>query len=155
MKERWREMLEYQQKVQAMTDLKRAYALVHSDPEHIEAALAAARREGAEEEAMKWRAERHTWEKAELEAFISGRKAGKHEAALEDKYGSFDAKVQAQIADAERRGAEEMRERAAQTARIACLVPPDGGSPTEEERLVCEEAARRIRALPLTPEEPT
>ena len=49
MKERWPEMLEYQQKVQAMTDLERAYALVHSDPERIEAALAAARREGAEE----------------------------------------------------------------------------------------------------------
>lgn len=32
-----------------ITDLERAYALVHSDPEHIEAALAAARREGAEE----------------------------------------------------------------------------------------------------------
>lgn len=32
-----------------MTDLERAYALVHSDPEHIEAALATARREGAEQ----------------------------------------------------------------------------------------------------------
>lgn len=49
MKDRWPEMLEYQQKVQAMTDLERAYALVHSDPEHIEAAPAAARREGAEQ----------------------------------------------------------------------------------------------------------
>lgn len=36
-----------------MTDLERAYALVHSDPEHIEAALAAARREGAEAEREK------------------------------------------------------------------------------------------------------
>jgi len=40
-------------------------------------------------------------------------------------------------------------ERAAEVALNACLVPPDGGSPTEEERLVCEEAARRIRALAL------
>lgn len=28
MKERWSEMLEYQQKVQAMTDLERAYAVL-------------------------------------------------------------------------------------------------------------------------------
>ena len=33
---------------------------------------------------------------------------------------------------------------AAYVAINACLVPPDGGSPTEEERLVCEEAHRRI-----------
>lgn len=33
---------------------------------------------------------------------------------------------------------------AAYVAINACLVPPDGGSPTEEERLVCEEAYRRI-----------
>jgi hypothetical protein len=35
---------------------------------------------------------------------------------------------------------------AADTARSACLVQPDGGSPTEDERRVCEEAARRILA---------
>ena len=46
-------------------------------------------------------------------------------------------------------GAEAMREAAASVASNACLVPPDGGNPTEEERLVCEEAWRRIRALPL------
>ena len=34
-----------------MSDLERAYALVHSDPEHIEAALAVARREGMEHSA--------------------------------------------------------------------------------------------------------
>ena len=33
---------------------------------------------------------------------------------------------------------------AAYVAINACLVPPDGGNPTEEERLVCEEAYRRI-----------
>lgn len=38
------------------------------------------------------------------------------------------------------------REACASIALNACLVPPDGGSPTEEERLVCEEAARRIRS---------
>ena len=36
---------------------------------------------------------------------------------------------------------------AADVAINACLVPPDGGSPTEEERLVCEEAYHRILAL--------
>jgi hypothetical protein len=36
------------------------------------------------------------------------------------------------------------RKRCAYIASNACLVLPDGGSPTEEERLVCEEAARRI-----------
>lgn len=38
------------------------------------------------------------------------------------------------------------REACAKVAENACLVDPDGGSPTEEERIVCEEAARRIRA---------
>lgn len=36
---------------------------------------------------------------------------------------------------------------AAVVAANACLVDPDGGSPTEEERLVCDEAYRRILAL--------
>ena len=35
---------------------------------------------------------------------------------------------------------------AASIAANACLVDPDGGNPTEEERLVCEEAYRRIIA---------
>lgn len=35
----------------------------------------------------------------ETQAFIRGREAGLKLAALEDKYGSFDAKVQAQIRD--------------------------------------------------------
>lgn len=38
-------------------------------------------------------------------------------------------------------------EEAAKVARNACLVPPDGGAPTEEERLMCEQAADEIRAL--------
>lgn len=36
---------------------------------------------------------------------------------------------------------------AASIAFNACLVPPDGGNPTEAERLVCEEAGNRILAL--------
>ncbi len=39
--------------------------------------------------------------------------------------------------------------KAADVARHACLVQPDGGNPTEDERLVCEEAWRRILALPV------
>jgi hypothetical protein len=35
---------------------------------------------------------------------------------------------------------------AAYLARHACLVPPDGGSPTEDEAAVCDEAAKRILA---------
>lgn len=38
-------------------------------------------------------------------------------------------------------------EEAAQVAAQACLVPPDGGSPTEDEYRVCEAAASYIRSL--------
>lgn len=38
-------------------------------------------------------------------------------------------------------------EAAAYVARNACLVPPDGGSPTQAEADVCDEAYRRIRAI--------
>ena len=38
-------------------------------------------------------------------------------------------------------------EAASYVARNACLVPPDGGSPTAEEAAVCEEAYKRIRDL--------
>ena len=38
-------------------------------------------------------------------------------------------------------------ERAASVAQNACLVPPDGGSPTPEEEAVCRAAADYIRAL--------
>lgn len=30
------------------------------------------------------------------------------------------------------------RKRCAKVARYGCLVPPDGGAPTEDERLMCE-----------------
>jgi hypothetical protein len=42
--------------------------------------------------------------------------------------------------------ADALRE-AAYIARNACLVPPDGGNPTEQEVAVCDEAYRRILAL--------
>lgn len=47
-------------------------------------------------------------------------------------------------------------EAAAKVAREGCLVPPDGGSPTTEEVVLCEEIERRIRALapPKPAEEP-
>lgn len=38
-------------------------------------------------------------------------------------------------------------EEAAFVAEHACLVDPDGGSPTDAEAELCAEAARRIRAL--------
>ena len=62
------------------------------------------------------------------------------------------------VADAYRRGQEEMRERAAWWASQACLVPPDGGSATPEEKAVADAAAAAIRALPVkepTTKEPT
>jgi hypothetical protein len=37
--------------------------------------------------------------------------------------------------------------KAVEIAREGCLVPPDGGSPTEEAREMCERIAERIAAL--------
>lgn len=37
------------------------------------------------------------------------------------------------------------REACARVAENACLVPPDGGSPTEDEARMCADAARYIR----------
>jgi hypothetical protein len=51
--------------------------------------------------------------------------------------------VKAMIAAAVR----DALERAASVARNACLVDPDGGNPTEDERFMCEEAYRRIRTM--------
>ena len=45
------------------------------------------------------------------------------------------------------RAIEVTLEKAAVTARHACLVQPDGGEPTDDERMVCEEAEHRIRAI--------
>lgn len=41
----------------------------------------------------------------------------------------------------------------AQVAERACLVPPDGGAPTPEERAVADRAAADIRALTKEPPE--
>lgn len=38
-------------------------------------------------------------------------------------------------------------EAAAQAAHNGCLVPPDGGSPTEAEIVLCDEIETRIRAI--------
>ncbi|MFV1593317.1 hypothetical protein VWZ88_12720 [Phaeobacter sp. JH20_36] len=45
---------------------------------------------------------------------------------------------------------DEALEEAAYQAQHSCLVPPDGGSPTAEEVAICDEAAKRIRALKYT-----
>lgn len=44
-----------------------------------------------------------------------------------------------------REAVEAEREACARIAREGCLVPPDGGSPTEEERIMCEGIATAIR----------
>lgn len=56
--------------------------------------------------------------------------------------------AQAARIEGERAGAERMREAAAVSALNACLMPPDGGSPSVWERELCAAAADRIRALP-------
>jgi hypothetical protein len=43
-------------------------------------------------------------------------------------------------------GVEAMRELAGHVAIHACLTPPDGGSPTDDEREMCAEVARQIYA---------
>lgn len=64
------------------------------------------------------------------------------------------AEVRAAVAEAFRAGQEDMRERAAEAADTAGLVPPDGGSPTGDEVAVCEHAARVILALPIKEAKP-
>lgn len=59
------------------------------------------------------------------------------------------AEVAAREAAAFKAGQEDMRERAAYMAAMACLVEPDGGAPSAEETAVADTAARRIRALPI------
>jgi hypothetical protein len=48
---------------------------------------------------------------------------------------------------ARREGWEAGREAAAKVAEHGCLVPPDGGSPTNAEREMCEAIAVAIRAI--------
>jgi Lar family restriction alleviation protein len=42
---------------------------------------------------------------------------------------------------------QSILEEAAKVAERGCLVPPDGGSPTEAEREMCEAIAAAIRSL--------
>ena len=60
------------------------------------------------------------------------------------------AELEAQLAAAapDPIGAEWMRQQAASVAANACLVPPDGGNPTEAERIVCDVAHNYILAIP-------
>ncbi len=55
--------------------------------------------------------------------------------------------IAAREAAAYKAGQEAMRERAARVAAHAHLVPPDGGSPSEDECEVARNAATYIRAL--------
>jgi hypothetical protein len=43
---------------------------------------------------------------------------------------------------------QRMKERCAEVAAWGCMVPPDGGSPTDAERELCDSIAQAIRALP-------
>lgn len=58
------------------------------------------------------------------------------------------AKLDAMIAVALTKARREERERCAAIARDACLVPPDGGSMTEEERRICEDIDAAIMRDP-------
>jgi hypothetical protein len=51
------------------------------------------------------------------------------------------------LAEMRQQARREALQRAAWVARHACLVEPDGGSPTKEEADLCDEAARRILTL--------
>lgn len=64
-----------------------------------------------------------------------------------ESYRMLHAAIDAAIAEA----VLAERHACADVAANACLVPPDGGSPTEEERLVCEEASARIMARSVRP----
>ena len=66
--------------------------------------------------------------------------------ALRSRVSVLKALPAVEVPDRAQIRADALRE-AAQVARYSCLVPPDGGSPTEDERRVCEEAERRIIAL--------
>ena len=76
-------------------------------------------------------------------------------AGFDDEYEAAAAPLATPAADhlaaaldaAYRAGEERMRERAASVAQNACLVPPDGGSPSDEEIAVANDAAAAIAAL--------
>ncbi len=63
--------------------------------------------------------------------------------------------VRADMVDAARAQARrEALEEAEHAARNSCLIPPDGGEPTEADRLAAERAAAAIQALMDKREEP-
>lgn len=59
---------------------------------------------------------------------------------------SGEGSAHGRIVDAIERAIREEREACAWIAENACLVPPDGGCPSEDEQLVAERAAKAIRA---------
>ncbi len=65
---------------------------------------------------------------------------------LTDKALRDDIWMIASLADLIRDAVRAEREACARIASEGCLVPPDGGSPTEDERLMCEGIAAAIRA---------
>lgn len=68
--------------------------------------------------------------------------AGQHMRLTAESYRMLRCGIEAAIAQA----VLAERHACAVIAANACLVPPDGGSPTEDERIVCERAADFIIA---------
>jgi hypothetical protein len=72
---------------------------------------------------------------------------------LEKRAEAAEARIAALEASGQTRA--EIIEECAKVAEWSHMVPPDGGSPTEEERAVAEAAARNIRALAAQEKEKT
>ncbi len=53
--------------------------------------------------------------------------------------------TETQVGQLVARAVAEERERCARIASNGCLVPPDGGSPTEDEVQMCNDIAAAIR----------
>lgn len=68
--------------------------------------------------------------------------------SCDNPYGNAVEYIRKDLSDAAiKQARQEALRKAAEIARNACLVPPDGGSPTEQEAAVCDEAYKRIMAL--------
>lgn len=89
-------------------------------------------------------------------------KLAKHEALMQAGFAEYERRLAeaeqagyANAMEAERKlhegrieaAVKRALEGAASVAKNACLVPPDGGAPTENEEAVCRAAAEHIRAL--------
>jgi hypothetical protein len=68
-------------------------------------------------------------------------------AELEAENHSLRQQLEAYQAAAPIDNVREALEKAATIALNGCLVPPDGGSPTENEIAMCDDIAKSIRAL--------